>query len=398
MNAQHPLSQTPTAAAPDAKKAAGGSPADKNGLPAGLPNPLLLASGEKVTSPQMWQQKKRPELLQAFQTLVYGRAPIGRVAKQSFHVDSVTPGMMNGSAIRQLATLALPAPGGKSHTVPFTVFLPSASARPCAAFVFICNRPVSNIDPTRKVQSPFWPVEAIIARGYAAVAFQVDDFDPDDPKGYGRGVRALFDGGKRGPDAWGTIAAWSWGASRIMDYLETLPAIDAKRVAVIGHSRGGKAALWCGAQDTRFALTISNSSGSTGAALARGKTGEHISDINKHFPHWFCDNYKQFNDRETTLPIDQHELLALLAPRTVYVASKTGDAWADPHSEFLSCVAAEPVFRLFGKKGLGADKMPPPEKPLQTGSIGYHLQTGKHDLTPWDWARYMDFADTHLRP
>ena len=368
-------------------------------LPAGLPNPLLLRSGEAVTTPQAWRQKRRPEVLEAFQTFVYGRAPVGRPAGQAFPVESVTPGMMNGAATRHLVTLPLPGPHvcGKL-SVPFTVFLPATAtiSSPCPVFVFICNRPVSNIDPTRKTPSPFWPAEAIIARGYAAAAFQVDAFDPDDPNGYGKGVRALFDE-KRGPDSWGTIAAWSWGASRLLDYLETVPTIDAKRAGVVGHSRGGKAALWCGAQDERFALTISNNSGSTGAALARGKTGERITDINQKFPHWFCDNYKKFNGHENDLPVDQHELLGLIAPRLVYVASATSDAWSDPHHEFLSCVAAEPVFRLMGKKGVGSDKMPPPETPLHTGSIGYHLRTGKHDLTPYDWARFMDFADKHLQ-
>jgi hypothetical protein len=272
------------------------------------------------------------------------------------------------------------------------------SPRPCPAFLLICNRERACIDADRAVRSPFWPAEALIARGCAAAAFQIDDVDPDRADGFAEGIRAAFgsDTSDTSGDSWGAIAAWAWGASRAMDWLQTVPDIDASRVGVVGHSRGGKAALWCGAQDERFALTISNNSGCTGAALARGKTGERIAAINKSFPYWFCDNYKRFGDHEDDLPVDQHELLALIAPRLLYVASATNDAWADPRGEFRSCLAAEPVYRLFGRRGVvGGDRPPPPETPLPDGAIGYHLRTGDHDLTPYDWERFMDFAERH---
>ncbi len=360
-------------------------------LPADLPNPLVFPNGKAVTSSQEWQQKRRAEILHLFETQVYGRAPVVRLDQLAFHTDSVTPGLMHGAAIRHHVTLTITGNGGRKHSARFLLFLPARAARPVPTFVFICNRPADQIDADRKTLSPFWPAETLIARGFAAAAFQVDTFDPDDTNGYERGVRAALDT-KRAPDAWGSIAAWAWGASRVMDYLQTVPEIDTKRVGVVGHSRGGKAALWCGATDERFALTVSNCSGCTGAALARGKTGERVADINKKFPYWFCENYKRYNGREADLPIDQHELLALIAPRRVYVTSATEDTWADPKSEFLSCVAASPVFRLFHRDGVKQTRMPAPGTPLQTGSIAYHLRTGKHDLTLYDWTQFMNYA------
>ena len=368
-------------------------------LPASLPDPLRFLNGEPVTMPPAWQ-KRRAEILHLFQIHVYGRNPVERPAGQRFHAEALLPNALGGAALAQQVQMIWPgSPKTKTatFTATFTLFLPAHVSRPCPTWVFICNREKSHIDLTRPAPSPFFPIEAIVARGYAAAAFQVDEIDPDTPDaeaGYRRGVRHFFaPTNRRETEAWGSIAAWAWGASRVMDYLGSVPEVDTKRVGVVGHSRGGKAALWCGAQDTRFALTVSNNSGQTGAALSRGKTGERIADINERFPHWFCANYHDFNHRENDLPVDQHELLCLLAPRLVYVASATGDLWADPRSEFLSCIAAGPVFRLLGKKGVEASALPAPETLLHTGNIGYHLRTGKHDLTPYDWQCFMDFAD-----
>ena len=187
------------------------------------------------------------------------------------------------------------------------------------------------------------------------------------------------------------------GASRALDYLEIDKNVDASRVAVIGHSRGGKAALWAGATDPRFALVSSNCSGSTGAALSRGKTGETITQINTQFPHWFSTKYKSFNNHPEALPLDQHWLLAAVAPRLLYVVSAHEDGWADPESEFLGAVAASPAYELLGQKGLVTSNLAQTDVPLTEGRIGYHRRTGKHGLTLWDWGRLMDFADAKWR-
>jgi hypothetical protein len=320
-----------------------------------------------VTTRADWQSRRRPELLDLFRTHVYGRNPVEQPAGQKFTTT--------GTATNRQVIIELPGPRGVVN-LKLDVTLPSHLTHPIPCFLLINHR--KNPPP-----AAFFPIPRIVQRGFAAVLLHARDVAPDANDGNRTGVFAAFDT-DRPADAWGTIAAWAWAASRAMDYIVTDPVIDPNRVAVAGHSRSGKAALWCGAQDERFALVISNNSGCTGAALTRGKVGERIRDINERFPHWFCANYKWFNDRESDLPVDQHQLLALIAPRLLYVASASEDDWADPAAERRACALAAPAYALFGHGGLGAP-------------IGYHVRPGQHDLTETDWNHFMNFADKYWK-
>lgn len=369
-------------------------------LQAGIPDVLKTIAGQPVTTVEAWEKVRRPEVLELFKAHVFGRNAVERPATLRFEPIEPDREMMEGRALRKRVSIRYSGPGGEG-AIALTAFIPK-TARPAPAFVLICNRSsAKHIDPDRLEKNPFFPAEELIARGYAALAFYNGDVDPDVHDGFTNGVHAVFqpDPSVRQPDAWGTIAAWAWGASRVMDWIETQPAIDRARVGVVGHSRGGKTALWCGATDTRFALTISNNSGCGGAKFNRMALpkSESIARINKVFPHWFCTNYKQYGDNEDALPIDQHMLVALIAPRLAYVASATLDDWAGQPGEFHSCVLASPVWGLYGRQGLVGDAFPAPDTPLQQGRVGYHLRTGKHDLSLYDWQRYMDFADKHLK-
>jgi len=388
-----------------------------------LPDPLVLDNGQRVTDAATWRQKRRPEILHLFEQYIYGKAP-GKPGGVSIETRPVDRDALGGTAVRKEVTIHL-APGGKGPKIDLLIYLPKKAAGPSPLFLglnFDGNHTIhpdpgitpSNVQRLGSQQpgkpSPAevakargasysrWPIEKILARGYGVATAWYGDIEPDMVGGLRYGVRKLyFSGGQTEPadNEWGAIGAWAWGLSRIMDYLETDHAVAARQVALIGHSRLGKTALWAGAQDERFALVISNDSGCGGASLARRQFGETPAQITTSFPHWFCKNYRKYAFHVGDLPVDQHMLMALVAPRPLYVASAEDDHWADPHGEFLSAKGADPVYRLLGTTGLPATDMPAVEQPA-VGAISYHIRRGKHDVTNYDWQCYMDCADRNF--
>lgn len=390
-----------------------------------LPDLLVMEDGTRVGDGKTWRRKRRGEILELFRKHVYGRTPIGRPAEMTFTCYDEDPNALDGLATRKQVRIDV-SHQGKSASLDLLVYLPHGSDKRARVFVllnFYGNHTVcadSGIrlnknwmrsrgqgvvdnratEASRGGSASRFPIEMILSRGYALATMYYGDIDPDFDDGFTNGVHGVFDEpteGERAGDAWGSIAAWAWGLSRVMDYFETDGDIDHAHVAVLGHSRLGKTALWAGAQDERFALVISNESGCGGAALSRRQYGETVARINGSFPHWFCDNFERYNDNEGALPVDQHMLIALAAPRPVYVASADRDLWCDPRGEFLACRAAEPVYALFGLPGLGVEAMPGLDTPVEAGHIGYHVRSGSHNLTEFDWRQYLDFADKHLR-
>lgn len=355
--------------------------------------PVLGEGADQVRSREEWPER-RSAILELFREHVYGRRP-GKPESLNFEVIETDPEAVGGTATLSRVAI-VSGHEGREHRFEVVVLLPNDRQGAVPTFLLLNNRPASNTDPTRAEKSPFWPAEEMLERGYGIAALQVGDLAPDDADTFTEGVIRLFEGdtASRPDDAWMALAAWGWGASRALDYFETNPRIDSDRVAVVGHSRGGKAALWAGAEDERFALVVSNDSGEGGAALARRDFGETVERINTQFPHWFTANYKQYNGRPADLPVDQHMLLALVAPRALYVASAQDDAWADPRGEFLSLSHSSPAYELFGEAAIGPDDMPAVDTPLVVGSRGYHVRTGGHNLTTYDWMRFADLADS----
>jgi hypothetical protein len=383
-----------------------------------LPDPLRLADGKPVRDARTWYQKRRPEIVRLFEENQFGRSP-GRPVGMSFDVFDKGAPAFGGKALRRQVTIYFSS-NKNGPKMDLLIYLPAEARKPAPLLLNLSFTANSNtVDDPGVKPGEVWSREKrkvpaaqgrnfgrlnvmpFLAQGIGVATVYYGDIDPDFQGGIAHGVRALYlkpGQTEPAPDEWGAIAAWAWGLSRALDYLETDKGVDAKRVAIVGVSRLGKTVLWAGARDPRFAMVIASCSGEGGAALSRrwfGETIKHLTEPTR-YPYQFCANYAKYGDRVNEFPVDAHMLLALIAPRPVLLQTGDADLWSDPKGEFLAAVAAEPVFKLLGKQGLGADQMPAAGQPI-LGTLGYAMHAGGHGTIPSDWELFLKFMQTHLQ-
>ena len=385
-----------------------------------VPDVLTTFSGEPITDKQQWEDKRRPEIFQFFEKQIYGSVP-GKLDEFSFTLLEQSDDAFNGKARRKQVAISL-----KKNGLPLKfnilIYLPkgNVNAPIFLGYNFYGNHTVTSdtnvrvtqawtgnneklgisnnkaTETSRGVRQNRWAIEKMLDNGFGLATIYYGEVDPD-KNDFSDGLHHLFyKEGQTKPktNEWGSIAAWAFGLSRAMDYLEN--DVDVSKVIVFGHSRLGKASLWAGVTDSRFAGVISNDSGCGGAALSKRKFGETVGRINSAFPHWFSDSFEKYSENEETLPVDQHQLLALIAPRPLYVASAKEDEWADPRGEFLSAHYASSVYSLYGKNGITTSQMPAVDQPIQN-QVAYHIRTGGHDVTDYDWDQYINWAKTFVK-
>ena len=390
------LAQSPPKDSPKKSAAAGANYDESKIVPYTLPDLFTLADGAKVTTSVVWERQRRGELLEIFRREVYGIAP-PKPETLAFRVVESDPQAMDGKATRKQVAISFQL-GGETFTFHVILFVPNQRTAPAPVFLLLNHRPITNTDPTRQTRSDFWPAEEVIARGYAIAAINVSAEVEPDKRDATTGIRVFYRQHFAKPDelTWGALAAWAWAGSRALDYLETDADVNAAQVAVIGHSRTGKTALWAAAADTRFALACANGAGEGGPALARRNFGETLGQITTSFPYWFTPKYATYADKVETLPIDQHEFIALVAPRGYHGGDGTRDSWADPRGSWLSLLEASKVWAMFGKTAAWQGEMPPVNELRMDGPLAYHIREGGHDLTAFDWKLYLDHADQHF--
>ncbi len=413
-----------------------------------LPDPLVMNNGSQVVTTNDWRDLRRPEILKLYETCIYGSVPHWRNVID--HMRENDNHALGGRALRKQVDLEFYNYSNRTNNDPtndlklhLLVYTPTSTRKPVPVFLCLSFTPnYADIEDTNVIVCPVWDaktdtlampakiergtshnwkIEQALARGYGVAILDYNDIEPDlaDGTGWKYGVRSLYlPPGETNTDAnaWGAIAAWAWGASCVMDYLQTDKDVDAGRVIVFGHSRLGKAALLAGAEDQRFAMVIASCSGKMGASLTRRNYGETVASISKSFPGWFCPGFPDYTDNPDGLPVDSHMMISLIAPRPLFLSTGSEDLWGDPRGEWEAAVAAAPVYQLFGKQGVVANlppdvltngngsgsllqsqvlesyPMPAPGAPVMH-DVGFQVHTGKHDVLPSDWDRFLDFAD-----
>jgi hypothetical protein len=361
-----------------------------------LPGLLVTENGQTVSTPGQWENIRSPEILKLFEDHVYGQVPKD-FDDIKFKVTNQDKKAMDGKATLKEVAITVTR-NNQSVTMNLLMFMPNKIKKPVPMFLVINHRGIKTMDVTRQNKDGFWPAEQVIEAGYGISGFDVIDVAPDDKVKFTEGVlnrlypeQLEMDNGMR------ALGAWGWGAARAIDYFEKDKTVDATKIISVGHSRGGKASLWFGAQDERVSITVSNESGNSGAALSRRNFGETVDRITSSFPYWFCSNYRQYAGNEDKLPVDQHMLIALIAPRAVYVASAAEDLWADPKGQYLALKEAQPAFELYGIKTNLPAEMPDVNEQIIRPHMGFHNREGKHNMTPYDWQQFIRFADTYFK-
>jgi hypothetical protein len=404
--------------APDAEVA--GIPANYTEAKVGeykLPNPLTLANGQPVKDAKTWFETRRPEIVKLFEQNQYGRAPAEH-ENVSFEVFEKSSPAFDGKAIRRQVTIHF----SKDKSGPkadLLIYLPPGTKKPVPLLLNVSFSANSNtVEDPGVTEGQIWNREKqrvpassgrrfgrlnvlpTLERGFGIATIYYGDIDPDFDGGLPHGIRSLYlkpGQTEPAPDEWGSIAAWGWGLSRVVDYFESYADVDAKRVALMGVSRLGKTVMWAGARDTRFAMVIASCSGEGGAALSRRNYGERIKHLTVRYGYQFAKNYGNWSDKVDEFPVDANLLVALVAPRPLLLQTGNTDRWSDPQGEFDAAVAGGRVYEFLGKKTLGTDKLPPAGQPV-LNDIGFLMHDGGHGTVPTDWDVFLNFMEMHLRP
>jgi hypothetical protein len=378
-----------------------------------LPDPLVLSNGKRVGNARAWTGERRAEIVKLYETEIYGAVP-ANAPKVTWEVSETDAAARGGTAVMKKVV------GKIGHTpdgprINLTVYTPAKTTKPVPLILLVnfgggtgaargaATAPATAQAAPARGRGPLNtepPVAAeILARGWGYAMVGYNDIQPDRANAWKEGVigLTLAPGQEQpGPGEWGTISAWAWGVSRIVDYFETDKAVNAKQIAIHGHSRLGKTVLWAAAKDERIAAVYSSCAGEMGSALARRDWGETVDDMAQNFAWQFAGNFQKWAGRWNEMPVDAHMLIALSAPRPVFITGGTTDQWADPVGEFLAEVAAGPVYRLLGKKDLGTTQLPALDTPLTAGDLGYHYHTGGHMATPADWNAFLQFVGKYF--